>query len=130
MDAVNKVGPTVIVIFGATGDLTWRKLIPAIYNLYLDKWIPEHFSMIGIGHKDQTEAAFRKHLQEGVDTFSRKGKSDKKQWDAFTKCLTYCQGEFGDKSTYTNVDKQIKALEKEWKVEVNRIFYMAVTPSR
>jgi glucose-6-phosphate 1-dehydrogenase len=129
MDAVNKVGPTVIVIFGATGDLTWRKLIPAIYNLYLDKWIPEHFSMIGIGHKDQTEAAFRKHLQEGVDTFSRKGKSDKKQWDAFTKCLTYCQGEFGDKSTYTNVDKQIKALEKEWKVEVNRIFYMAVTPS-
>ena len=128
MDSEKKVGPTVIVIFGATGDLTWRKLVPAIYNLYLDKWIPENFSMIGIGHTDQTEADFRKHLHDGVDKFSRKGKTQKKEWDHFAQCLTYYKGEFTDKSTYTNVEKQIKQLEKTWGTPANRIYYMAVPP--
>ena len=128
MESEKKVGPTVIVIFGATGDLTWRKLVPAIYNLYLDKWIPENFSMIGIGHTDQTEADFRKHLHDGVDQFSRKGKTQKKEWDTFAQCLTYYKGEFTDKSTYNNVEKQIKQLEKTWGTAANRIFYMAVPP--
>jgi glucose-6-phosphate 1-dehydrogenase len=129
MATENKVGPTVIVIFGATGDLTWRKLVPAIYNLYLDKWIPEKFAMIGIGHTDQTEDQYRKHLHDGIDKFSRRGKSAKKDWDAFARCLTYYKGEFSDKSTYSNVEKQIKQLEKQWGTTVNRIFYMAVPPA-
>jgi len=128
MDIANKVAPTVIVIFGATGDLTWRKLVPAIYNLYLDKWIPENFAMIGVGHSSQTEGQFRQHLHEGVDKFSRKGKSQKKDWDKFVNYLTYYEGEITDKSTYTNIEKQIKQLEKKWKVTANRIFYMAVPP--
>jgi glucose-6-phosphate 1-dehydrogenase len=129
MATEKKVGPTVIVIFGATGDLTWRKLVPAIYNLYLDKWIPEQFVMIGIGHSEQSEGEYRKHLHEGIDKFSRRGKSVKKEWDVFAKCLTYYKGEFTDKSTYSNVEKQIKQLEKLWGVEANRIFYMAVPPN-
>jgi glucose-6-phosphate 1-dehydrogenase len=128
MAEVNKVPPTVIVIFGATGDLTWRKLVPAIYNLWLDKWIPENFSMIGIGHSPQTEVQFRKHLNEGVDKFSRRGKSQKKQWEVFSQCLTYLRGEFTDASTFANIEKQIKQLEKKWNATVNRIYYMAVPP--
>lgn len=129
MATEKKVGPTVIVIFGATGDLTWRKLVPAIYNLYLDNWIPEKFVMIGIGHTDQTEAQYRKHLHDGVDKFSRRGKSKKKEWDAFASCLSYQKGEFTDRTVYSNVEKQIKQLEKQWGTAANRIFYMAVPPT-
>ena len=128
MEPVNKVNPTVIVIFGATGDLTWRKLVPAIYNLYLDKWIPDKFLVIGIGHSGQTENQFRQHLHEGVDKFSRRGKAQKKEWDAFAKCVTYNKGEFTDALVYTNLGKQIEQLEKKWNTPVNRIFYMAVPP--
>jgi glucose-6-phosphate 1-dehydrogenase len=123
-----KAPPTVIVILGATGDLTWRKLIPAIYNLYLDKWLPEKFSMLGVGHSNRSEIKFRQHLREGVDKFSRSGKTKTKEWNAFAKSLTYYSGEVTDASTYANIDKHIKELEKKWQEPAIRIFYMAVPP--
>ncbi len=128
MENAVKSEPTIIVILGATGDLTWRKLVPAIYNLYLDGWMHENFSLIGVGHSTQTEAQFRKHLQDGVNKFSRRGKTRKKEWDAFAQCLTYTKGEVDETSTYTNLEKQIKQLEKKWNAVANRIFYMAVPP--
>src|SRR5665213_1721557 len=112
MQTTTKVNPTIIIILGATGDLTWRKLIPAIYNLYLDKRIPEKFVMLGVGHTDMSDNQFRNHLHEGVDEFSRRGKSKKKDWETFAKCLSYSKGEFSDNSTYDNVEKQIKKIEK------------------
>lgn len=126
--ATENTNPTVIVILGATGDLTWRKLIPAIYNLYLDKWLPEKFAMLGIGHSNRTENKFRQHLREGVDNFSRRGKSNIKEWNTFSKSLTYYSGEVTDASTYIHIDKQIKDLEKKWKTPAIRIFYLAVPP--
>ncbi|MDB5282660.1 MAG: zwf [Bacteroidota bacterium] len=128
MDSVNKVAPTVIVIFGATGDLTWRKLIPAIYNLYLDKWIPENFTVIAVGRSNQNDNVFRQHLHEGVDKFSRRGKSKKKDWDAFSQCIVYHKGELADATTYSGLEKKISQLEKKWKTPANRIFYLAVPP--
>ncbi len=128
METIIKAEPTIIVILGATGDLTWRKLVPAIYNLYLDNWMHENFAMVGVGHSAQTEIQFRKHLQDGVDKFSRRGKTKKKEWDKFAQCLTYHKGEVADTSTYTNIEKQIKILEKRWNATANRIFYMAVPP--
>ena len=128
METVVKSEPTIIVILGATGDLTWRKLVPAIYNLYLDGWMHENFAMIGVGHSTQTELQFRKHLQDGVDKFSRRGKSKKKEWNDFAQCLSYTKGEVADLSTYTNLEKQVKQLEKKWNAAANRIVYMAVPP--
>ena len=128
METTSKVDPTIIVIFGATGDLTWRKLVPAIYNLYLDKWMPEKFMVIGVGRSDQSDLKFRQHLHEGVDKFSRRGKSKKKEWDTFAQCISYHKGELADVSTYTRLEKLIKQVEKNWKVTANRIFYMAVPP--
>jgi glucose-6-phosphate 1-dehydrogenase len=129
MDAIAKTNPTIIVILGATGDLAWRKLIPAIYNLYLDKWIPEDFAVIGVGHSKMSEQEFQKHLLDGVNKFSRRGKSKKSEWDKFAKCLIYQKGEFNATTTYSAIDKQIKQLETKWKVTSNRIFYMAVPPN-
>ena len=128
MEGIRKPGPTIIVIFGGSGDLSWRKLVPALYNLYLDKWIPENFAVLGLGRKNLSEADFRSHLHEGVDSFSRSGKAKKVDWDKFAKCIHYLKGDLNDTSTYTQIDKQIKLLSKDWKGDVNRVFYMAVAP--
>lgn len=124
-----KLNPTVIVILGATGDLTWRKLIPAIYNLYLDHWVPEEFAVLGISHKSMTLSAFRKRLQQGVNKFSRRGKSRMAEWNKFEECLNFQKAEFSTSSTYINIEKQINTFERKWKVTVNRIFYLAVPPN-
>ena len=129
MEPHNKIAPTVIVIFGAGGDLTWRKLMPAIYNLYLDNWIPENFAVLGCAHTDMSDDAFRKHVHEGIDKFSRRGKSKKNEWAPFEKYITYKKGDFDDISTYKNIKKQIEQLEKTWKTPLNKIFYMAVPPA-
>ncbi|MEO6132480.1 MAG: glucose-6-phosphate dehydrogenase, partial [Saprospiraceae bacterium] len=93
MEATAKISPTVIVILGATGDLTWRKLIPAIYNLYLDGWIPEDFAVIGVSRTVMTLSQFQTRLHQGVDKFSRRGKSKAKEWNVFTEYLNYFKGE-------------------------------------
>ena len=129
MEAVKKTNPTILVMLGATGDLAWRKLIPAIYNLYLDQWIPDEFIVIGVGHSKMSVNEFQKHLHEGVDKFSRRGKSKKNDWDTFAKCLRYQKGEFSSPATYAALEKQIRGLEKKWKASATRIFYMAVPPN-
>jgi glucose-6-phosphate 1-dehydrogenase len=129
MKSANNVGPTVIVILGGTGDLTWRKLMPGIYNLYLDKWLPEKFAVIGVSKTDMNDDAFREHMQNGVDKFSRRGKADEKVWSEFEKRISYNRGGFDEQSTYDTLEQQIEKLEKEWNVAATRIFYMAVPPS-
>ena len=124
-----KPGPTIIIIMGAAGDLTWRKLIPAIYNLYLDNWIPDQFALIGVSRTKLTSAAFHNRLNEGVNKFSRRGKTKKAEWSKFTTYLNYQEGEFNKTATYTAIEKQVKAFEKQWKVTANRIFYLAVPPN-
>lgn len=127
METINNSEQTIIVIFGATGDLTWRKLIPAIYNLYLDNWIPKNFLVLGIGHTQLTDEQFRKRLYEGINKFSRR-KADMKEWDAFAGYLTYYNGEFTDTATFDYVEQLIKQQEEKWNGPANRIFYMAVPP--
>ncbi len=129
METTTMVNPTIIIILGATGDLTWRKLTPAIYNLWLDKWIPDEFAVIGVSRKKITEKEFQKRLHDGVNKFSRRGKSKKSEWDRFSKCLTYHKGEFSAVSTFSSLEKKIKSFEKKWKVTANRIFYLAVPPN-
>jgi glucose-6-phosphate 1-dehydrogenase len=129
MESPTKIGATAIVIFGAAGDLTWRKLMPAIYNLYLDNWLSDHFAVLGVAHTDMSNDSFLAHVHDGIDKFSRTGKAKKADWDTFSKFITYNKGDFDDKATYKNIKTQIDALEKSWGEPVNRIFYMAVPPS-
>ena len=82
MNDTNQPTPTVLVIFGAGGDLTWRKLTPALFNLYLDHFLPENFSILGVDIKEMQDDEFRTHLRDGVDQFSRRGKSSDPDWQA------------------------------------------------
>lgn len=128
MESKTKTNPTIISIFGGTGDLTWRKLIPALYNLYLDNWLNSHFSIICMGRQEMNYDAFIKRLKEGVDKFSRRGKTQKKQWDIFAKHIEYKAGDFDQTATYSYLKKQIAVFEKQTDCIANKIFYLAVPP--
>ncbi|HEV7232454.1 MAG TPA: glucose-6-phosphate dehydrogenase [Bacteroidia bacterium] len=129
MESTEKPGPTILIILGATGDLTWRKLLPGIYNLYLDNRLPEHFEIIGVSRSKLSDQAFQKHLHVGVDKFSRRGKSQKTEWQSFSKHIHYYSGGFQANATYSGIKKKIAAFEKQWKTSATCVFYLAVPPA-
>lgn len=122
--------PSVIIIFGAGGDLTWRKLIPALYNLFLDKWMPDKFVIIGIDMKQMSIDDFRDRLLDGVNKFSRQGKVDPGIWKEFASHIAeYISADFNDSSIYTALSKRLTAQDKKWDAKSNHIFYLAIPPS-
>ncbi|HMI66653.1 MAG TPA: hypothetical protein VK517_11475, partial [Cyclobacteriaceae bacterium] len=81
--------PTLFFIFGGTGDLTSRKLIPALFNLFLDSWLPQNFAIVGLGRTEQTDDQFRTALLGDINTFSRRGKADVEKWKGFSSHVHY-----------------------------------------
>ena len=128
MDQDNPIQPSIVTIFGAGGDLTWRKLIPALYNLYLDHQLPDHFDIVGLDLKKMSNPAFRQHLREGVDQFSRNGKAENASWQPFAAMLQFASGDFAELETYERLAKLLADREKRWDTPANRIFYLAVPP--
>jgi glucose-6-phosphate 1-dehydrogenase len=124
-----KSEPTVFVIFGGTGDLNARKLAPALYNLFLDGWLPKQFSIIGTGRTKLSDEQFRKNLNEDIDNFSRSGKADKAKWAEFEKNIYYQVSDAKDAETYKEFGKRIEAHNAEWNTKANVIYYLAVSPS-
>jgi glucose-6-phosphate 1-dehydrogenase len=93
--------PTILVIFGSMGDLTWRKLAPALYNLLLDQQLPEHFAVIGLDMKNESPDEFRLRLRDGANGFCECGGVDEKTWNGFALNLSYLSGDFANPATYT-----------------------------
>jgi glucose-6-phosphate 1-dehydrogenase len=120
--------PTIFFIFGGTGDLTSRKLLPALYNLYLDGWMPANFAIIGMGRTQQSDDDFRSLLLEDINKFSRKGMADKAKWDVFCKNVFFQVSDAKEDKTYVEQAERIKRFATEWKVEPCVIFYLAVAP--
>src|SRR5580698_9969790 len=129
MKTSENLEPNIFVIFGGAGDLTWRKLMPALFDLSQSRSIPAHFAIIAVDRVDITEEALRKRLQEGVRKFARAGKSAAKEWHEFSAHIRYVQGDFKGKATYKELGDLCNSLEKEWGNKAQRIFYMAVPPS-
>ncbi|MCB2147295.1 MAG: glucose-6-phosphate dehydrogenase [Deltaproteobacteria bacterium] len=129
MEKEKSSAPTVFIIFGASGDLTWRKLVPALYNLFLSEWLPEKFDIIGLSFDEMKDEAFRDHLRDGVNQFSRRGKVKDDDWRKFAECLHYSKADLGDAKIYKDLAKTLAAREKKWGAEANRIFYLALPPS-
>ena len=128
MKSGKKSPPTIVVIFGGTGDLTKRKLIPAFYNLYLAGWLPEEFAIIGLGRSVFTDENYRLRLHQGLEEFSRSGKPEDAKWQAFNQNITYFQSEINDAGAYTKLADKLKALDKQWGTRANRLFYLSVAP--
>ncbi|MCL5030184.1 MAG: glucose-6-phosphate dehydrogenase [Bacteroidetes bacterium] len=129
MQSARKPDATILIIFGAGGDLTWRKITPALYNLFLDGWLPEKFAIIGLDIKDLSDDQYRERLHDGIDQFSRSGKSKSEDWEKFAPMINYRKADFTNQETYNNLSQQISIIEKNWGEKSNRIFYMAIPPA-
>ena len=116
--------PTSIVIFGASGDLTQRKLMPSLFNLCRKGRMPKQFRVIGYGNTAFTDEQFRAHLQEGVKQFaSFEFKAD--EWEIFAPNLVYQQGRYTDLADF----KKLATMMKNWEISSgNRMYYMATPP--
>ena len=122
--------PVSVIVFGATGDLTWRKLIPALYNLFLDNRLPENFSIFGVNRRGIAAEAWHSHLLDGIQHFSRRGKADPTNWSEFAAHLKLCQpGDFGDAAAYTDLNKTLTEQEQTWGEPAVRLFYLATPPT-
>jgi glucose-6-phosphate 1-dehydrogenase len=119
---------TIFVIFGGTGDLNARKLAPALYNLFLDGWLPEQFSIIGTGRTQLSDEQFRTNLLEDINQFSRSGKAVPKKWEAFSKNVFYQVSDAKDHETYKEFGKRIDQHNSDWNTKANVIYYLAVSP--
>ncbi len=123
-----KKTPASIVIFGGFGDLSWRKLIPALYNLFIGGYLPEDFTIFAMDYHGRTDAAYDKHMLEGINTFSRTGKADPEKWNIFKDRLDYFQGDFTVPDTFPRLKKALEDYDKQWGKRAIRVFYYSVSP--
>ena len=119
---------TVMFIFGGSGDLNLRKLTPALYNLFIDKYLPTQFAMVGLGRSDYTDASFRKRLREGVDKFSRRKNGPDDAWKAFSPVISYLQMDAENADAYAKLADFVAEKRAEWGEQPNVVFYLAVAP--
>ncbi|HKC36133.1 MAG TPA: glucose-6-phosphate dehydrogenase [Chitinophagaceae bacterium] len=124
-----KSQPTIFVIYGATGDLCQRKLAPALYNLFLDGWMPDKFSIIGAGRTELSNEEFKQKLLDGINQFSRNGKATNDKWAAFSEHIFYKAADLNNYEAYQGICNHIDACEKEWNGKAFVIHYLAVAPS-
>ena len=123
------VEPCTVVIFGASGDLTARKLIPALYHLYLGKQLPSPVRIIGFARREKTDDQWRKELRAALDQFSRTKPVDEGAWAEFAKMISYCIGDFSDAKAFGNLKAQLAKFGDE-KLQNNLLFYLATPPSQ
>jgi glucose-6-phosphate 1-dehydrogenase len=122
------VHPTTMVIFGASGDLAKRKLLPAIYNLAHEGALPEQFNLIGVSRGEMSDDEFRKGARESIAEFSRRD-ADDKVLDALTERFRYVTGSFDDESMYDRLGGVLDEFDDEADTEFNRLFYLSTAPS-
>jgi glucose-6-phosphate 1-dehydrogenase len=123
-----RAGPCAIVIFGASGDLTKRKLLPSLYNLAAIGILPEDFSIIGVARREISHEEFRAQMTEAIGKFGTQ-KIDPRLWQEFEKRMYYCQGTFDDPATYRRLKELLDRSEKEHGTRGNALFYLSVQPT-
>jgi len=120
------INPTVICIFGASGDLAQRKIIPAIYDLFLKDLLPKPFSIIGVSRTSLTDENFRQQLRRGVEQFSQQGKVEEGNWHKFASHIKYSSADYNDPNIYMSLFAE---MEQGWQAEASKILYLATPPA-
>ena len=121
--------PCSIVIFGASGDLTARKLIPALYQLYQEQQMPPDFRIVGFARREKTDAGWREELREALDQFSRTKPVSEPVWKTFSDHIAYCQGDLTDSTAYQKLEK-VLASYGSGPLRRNLLCYLATGPSQ
>jgi len=116
--------PTTIVIFGASGDLTQRKLMPAIFSLFHKHRLPKNFQIVGAARTEQVDDGFRQELHEGMQQFAGY-QFDEQEWGQFAQHLHYCAGDFTKDDAESRLKPTLEQLEGS---PANRLYYLATPP--
>ncbi|PWT75282.1 MAG: glucose-6-phosphate dehydrogenase [Bacteroidetes bacterium] len=119
---------SLLFIFGGSGDLNFRKLTPALYNLFIDGWMPEKFSIVGIGRTEYSDDKYRQRLLEGIKEFSRRKGEANGHWADFSKNVSYLHMDAENEAEYNKITEVVKSKEQEFGEHPIVIFYMAVAP--
>src|SRR5262249_46665446 len=121
--------PCIIVIFGASGDLTRRLLMPAFYNLACDHLLPDSIAIVGVALDGWTTDVFRQRMTADIQHFSTRTEFDSAVWERLVGRLSYTPGSFDDPGTYQRLSELIASLDREHTTRGNILFYMATPPS-
>jgi glucose-6-phosphate 1-dehydrogenase len=121
------VHPTTLVVFGATGDLANRKLLPALYNLAHEGSLPERFAVIGVSRSELTDAEFRDMAHQAIERFSRR-KPDPDVLEGLTSETRYVAGTFDDERVYDQIENALGEIEEDAGTRLGRVFYLSTAP--
>ncbi|MDF5724873.1 MAG: glucose-6-phosphate dehydrogenase [Rhizonema sp. PD37] len=120
--------PQIIVIYGASGDLTQRKLVPALYKLRRERRIPPETTIVGVARRDWSDDYFREQMRQGIEEFSD-GIGPEELWQDFSQGLFYCSGDMDNPESYQKLNKLLHELDEKRGTRGNRIFYLSVAPN-
>jgi glucose-6-phosphate 1-dehydrogenase len=120
--------PCTLVIFGGSGDLSHRKLLPAIYNLAVDGVLPTNFAVVGFAIDDLDDTKFRARAKDGIERFSRQPLVPQ-HWSDYEQTLFYVQGAFNDLEAFRRLKRRLEEIEPQLGVSGNRVFYLSIPPS-
>jgi glucose-6-phosphate 1-dehydrogenase len=121
-------GPCIVVIFGASGDLTKRKLVPALYKLVQQRLLPAEFAIVGLARTEMTTDEFRARMKEAVVEFSAEKSVDEEVWNSFAQSLYYITGDINTPDDYRKLSELLEQVDKERGTQGNRLFYLSVAP--
>jgi glucose-6-phosphate 1-dehydrogenase len=119
--------PCVMVIFGVTGDLTARKLMPSLYDLAVGHPLPEGFSIVGVSHRDWDDETFRDEMKKAVKAGARAPVTEE-SWNLFAQGLFYVRGDFDNEDVYSRLNRRLETIDEERRAQGNRLFYLATSP--
>ncbi|MGG6270739.1 glucose-6-phosphate dehydrogenase [Leptolyngbya sp. AN03gr2] len=119
--------PNIIVFFGASGDLTKRKLVPALYHLKRERRLPPELTIVGVARREWSDDYFREQMREGVEEFSDGVGSDA-LWQDFAQGLFYCPGDIDNPDSYQKLKDRLEEIDKIRGTRGNRVFYLSVAP--
>ena len=123
------VEPCSIVVFGASGDLTARKLVPALYHLFKERQMPATFRIIGFARREKTDESWRAELREALGQFSRTKPVDDAVWREFAANVCYCQGDLTDPAGYARLRERLESFGQP-ELRRHLLFYLAISPSQ
>ncbi|MDE5119886.1 MAG: glucose-6-phosphate dehydrogenase, partial [Trichodesmium sp. St19_bin1] len=119
--------PQILIIFGASGDLTQRKLVPALYQMKLERRLPSELTIVGVARREWSHDYFREQMRIGIEEFGG-GLQSQELWNDFAKGIFYCPGNIDQPEDYQKLKELLNQLDEERGTRGNRVFYLSVAP--
>jgi glucose-6-phosphate 1-dehydrogenase len=129
VEATEKPAPAILVIMGGAGDLTWRMLVPALSHLFADEWLPGRFAILGCDRKEMNDEEYRDRLADGVKRFGHATGESGGDWKELARRVHFLSMDFAEAANYDALGRRMDAIEKQWGVVANRVYYLAVPPA-